>query len=65
MTGKRNRVIVYVLYNASDIAANVPGLSVEVREFCKTKECLKQFMRKIFDKDESEFVNDWCCSNCS
>ena len=64
MIGKRNRVLVYILYNASDIAANVPGLSMEVREFCKNKDCLKKFMRKIFDNDDSDILNDWCCCNC-
>ena len=47
MTGKRNRVIVYVLYNASDIAGNVPGLSVDVKEFCTTTECLKGRFKQI------------------
>ena len=41
LSGKRGRVIVYILYNASDIAGNVPGLSVEVREFCNSQDCLK------------------------
>ena len=48
LSGKRNRVLVYVLYNASDIAGNVPGLSSEVREFCTTKDCLKEsFQNKL------------------
>ena len=62
--GKRRKVIVYILYNSSDIAANVPGLSVEVREFCKTQECLKKFLKKYFDKNDIVEENDWCCSNC-
>ena len=62
--GKRRKVIVYILYNSSDIAANVPGLSVEVREFCKTQECLKKFLKKYFDKNDKVEENDWCCSNC-
>ena len=64
LSGKRNRVICYVLYNASDIASNVPGLSVDVREFCKSRECLKKIMRQIFDKDERDIPSVWCCSNC-
>ena len=47
LSGKRNRVIVYILYNASDIAGNVPGLSAEVREFCTTKDCLKENFQNI------------------
>ena len=45
LSGKRNRVIVYILYNASDIAGNVPGLSAEVKEFCTTTDCLKESLQ--------------------
>ena len=64
-TGKRNRVLVYILFNSSDIAGNVPGLSVDVKEFCLTNDCLKVFMRKYFDGDRRYIPNDWCCSNCN
>ena len=64
VSGKRNRVLVYILFNSSDIAGNVPGLSVDVREFCLSKDCLKVFMRKYFDGDSRYIPNDWCCSNC-
>ena len=47
LSGKRGRVIVYILYNASDIAGNVPGLSSDVREFCKTENCLKESPQNI------------------
>ena len=63
-SGKRNRVVVYILYNASDIATNVPGLSMEVREFCKSKECLKKLLRLYFDGENSNSCEDWCCNNC-
>ena len=45
MSGKRNRVLVYILFNSSDIAANVPGMTSEVREFCTTCECLKESLQ--------------------
>ena len=64
MSGKRNRVVVYILYNASDVAANVPGMTIEVREFCKSKECLKKNLRLYFDGDSENYGEDWCCSNC-
>ena len=64
LSGKRNKVVVYILYNSSDVANNVPGLSSEVREFCRTKECLKRFMRLFFDKDETAHTTEWCCNNC-
>ena len=54
----------YILFNSSDIAGNVPGLSVDVKEFCVTKDCLKVFMRKYFDGDSRYVPNDWCCNNC-
>ena len=63
--GMRRKVIVYILYNSSDVAANVPGLSVEVRQFCKTEGCLKKFLKKYFDNDDSIEETDWCCGNCN
>ena len=57
-------MIVYILANASDISNGVPGLSAEVREFCKTKECLKKFLRMYFDGESSNVSEEWCCSNC-
>ena len=64
MSGKRNRVVAYILYNASDISTNVPGLSMEVREFCKSKECLNKLMRMYFNGDNTDVSEDWCCNNC-
>ena len=63
--GMRRKVVVYILYNSSDVAANVPGLAVEVREFCKTKECLKKFLGNSFDRDAHHQATDWCCGNCN
>ena len=66
MSGKRSKVVVYILYNSADIAGNVPGLSTEVREFCRTGYCLKNFLRRYFDNQELELElqNDWCCNIC-
>ena len=47
ISGKRNRVLVYILYNASDIAENVPGMTSDVREFCKTCQCLKGSLQNL------------------
>ena len=67
-SGNRNRVIVYILYNSSDIANNIPGLSLEMKEFCTTGDCLKNFMRRYFDgvdeADQDTNPREWCCSNC-
>ena len=58
----RQRVIFYLLYNASDIAENV-DISADVRNFCVTDECLKSTMMKYFGTHGCS-ENAWCCSNC-
>ena len=64
--GKRRRVVFYMLYNRSDISSAVPGLSKEVREFCETEGCLKQFLSNMFGFSRSaQTVSNWCCSNCN
>jgi len=64
-TGQRRKVLFYMLYNSSDVANNVPGLSSEVREFCETKECLKMFLKKYFGSSSpASSDQSWCCSNC-
>ena len=61
----RKRVLFYLLYNNSDISTNVPGLSQDVREFCRTTSCLKDFLRKVFGfNSQTKHKADWCCSNC-
>ena len=64
--GKRKRVVFYLLFNKSDISANVSGLTNEVREFCLTQKCLKAFLRNSFGYSNSETnkADEWCCSNC-
>jgi len=64
---KRKKVLVYILYNKSDIAGNVPGMSQEVKDFLVTSECLKSELSSFFGffytpRPEN---NAWCCSNCS
>ena len=61
----RRKVLFYLLYNKSDISRNVPGLSQDMREFCKTESCLKEFLNKVFGfVEKSKSKSDWCCSNC-
>ena len=63
--GMRRKVVFYMLYNKSDISSAVPGMSKEVREFCETKGCLKQFLKNIFGfSGETGTDATWCCSNC-
>ena len=64
--GLRRQVLFYLLFNRNDIGDNVPGLSVEVKEFCETKKCLRLFLREYFGFSSSiSSIPGWCCSNCS
>ena len=47
-TGFRRKVLFFLLWNRSDIGNNVPGISSEMKEFCNTRSCLKQFLRTYF-----------------
>ena len=62
--GQRRKVLFYLLFNKSDIAMNVPGLSSEVREFCETKMCLKIFLKIYFGSSSPMSTDSSCCSNC-
>ena len=69
-SGKHTKVLVYVLFNSSDIANNVPGMTSEVKMFCSSKSCLKALLREHFVigqgclRDQSKTDQSWCCSNC-
>lgn len=58
----RRRVIFYLLFNNSDIGANI-DVSEEVRTFCRTPECLKVILMNYFGT-VGKTGGDWCCSNC-
>ena len=58
----RRRVVFILLFNNSDIAANVE-ISPAVCDLCLTKDCLKEFMMKYFGSD-GKCGGSWCCSNC-
>ena len=65
VSGRRQRVLVYVLYNSQDLGGNVPGLTDPVREFCTTQNCLKGLLGEHFDgKPPESGSSDWCCGNC-
>ena len=62
-TAKKSACV--VLYENHDIAANVPGMTAEVRNFCKTTECLKAFLSKTFATGATVTSDaSWCCSSC-
>ena len=58
----RRRVVFILLFNNSDIAANVE-VSPAVRDLCLTENCLKKFMMEYFGSD-GKCGGSWCCSNC-
>ena len=61
MTG-RQRVVFYLLFNNSDIAEN-SDISLAVRNFCLTAECLKKMLMDYFGT-KGTCGDQWCCSNC-
>ena len=68
-SGFKKRVLVYILFNSSDVASNVPGMSSEVRKFCSSTRCLKELLRDYFqisgEVAHCEPVDkEWCCSVC-
>ena len=64
-SGKRRKVVFYLLFNQSDVSDAVPGLTEEVKGFCRTDSCLKMFLKKIFGfPNQLNSNSDWCCSNC-
>ena len=59
--GGRGLSILYNCWNNIDISQHV---SDDVKEFCKTKLCLKSFMHKYYTNEDLCFGGDWCCNNC-
>ena len=69
-SGKKTKVLVYVLHNSSDVASTVPGMSNEVKMFCTSNTCLKVVLSKYFqighesDSHHGRVGGSWCCSVC-
>ena len=64
--GKIRRAACVVLYEGHDIGTNVPGMTTEVRDWCKTSLCLKDFLDNAFGSGVRAGKTDksWCCSSC-
>ena len=64
--GRAKKSACVLLYENHDIASNVPGMTAEVRDFCKTNNCLKIFLEEVFGSGVTSRNSDssWCCSNC-
>ena len=60
----RRRVVVYLLYNATDIRANNSHITEPVRKLFMDSACLKQVFHDYFspEAEHLETDDDWCCS---
>ena len=66
-TGQRAFSLLYLLYNAQDLGANVTGLSRGIDELCRGKGCKKLLLRSSFEgKYAAELVPGAanCCCGC-
>lgn len=56
----------FLHFSASDIAANIKGMTSEVVEYCKTDGCLRTSILSTygFNKNQSSPVGCQCCSVC-
>ena len=61
--GSRKKVLVYLLYNSTDIRPNTRHMSLEVKNFYNDDSCSKMFLHNYFSNSEKFISNgDWCCS---
>ena len=66
--GRHGQPSVAVMYfNNNDIGQNVDDLSDDIRNYCKTSDCLRLAMLNVFgfDKPVKELLPCKCCSNCT
>ena len=60
--GGRRKVIVYLLYNRTDVRANAGHISVDVRNFYNSNLCTKEMLHNYFsDGDAMSRASNWCC----
>ena len=62
--GNRRRVIVYLLYNASDIRSNSTRVTEPVRRLYSSSTCIKSQLHAYFSTDGEEYDENpsWCCN---
>ena len=60
----RRRVVVYLLYNSTDVRPNAKHLSGEVRQLYLRDTCVKSILHKKFSSEAERLNSDnsWCCS---
>ena len=65
-TGQRGFSLLYLLYNAQDLGANVAGLSRVVDQLCRGEGCKKLLLRSSFVGEYAAELTpgENCCSAC-
>ena len=58
------KTVTVTLYNEEDLKPNVDGLSDEIRDYCRTNECLKKKSAEYFGYKWKAVDPNWCCVNC-
>ena len=64
---RENQPRLFLYYNGQDIAANKPGMTGEMRNFCLDEsECLRKRLMTYLGSCETKSRTDVhsCCSNC-
>ena len=61
--GGRRKVVVYLLYNNTDLRANARQISVDVRDLYESPLCTKQMLHDFFSDGKEVMTKDsnWCC----
>ena len=66
-TGQRAFSLLYLLFNAQDLGANVKGLSSGIEKLCRGEGCKKQHLRSLFEGDYTKDLVAGaanCCNAC-
>ena len=58
------KTVTVTLFNQEDLKPNVDGLSDEIRDYCRTNDCLKNTSANYFGYKWQQLVCTWCCINC-
>ena len=61
----RRKVLVYLLYNATDIRPNAKHITENVRSLYLSNECIKGILFNYFSdgSDKMDYSHEWCCNN--
>ena len=65
--GTMVKCLTYMLWNNTDLSANIKGMTEEVRQYVRKGECLKKILEEHYScgMNPSIKVPEWCCSVCS